>query len=249
MLYHLVDEVCAEIDQLDVAAALPWLQHQILGSARDTVEIIAREHPFPEGMDELQGALILVSTATIGHIKSTARLARELARRSKERTRPAAQRCALAGILAYLVQPHDLVPDDQPGGYGFVDDAVLLRAGHIAWLDALPDPATTIEQERDVLNGLIGVAPPQVRPQLLRAVASISHTVQLLSELDAQVAEAMLLQFVGNPLYFTPMPPRGPIAPVKRTEGHWHGGAYFQSDNIIIPGGPSLVDGELYIPN
>ena len=31
--------------------------------------------------------------------------------------------------------------------------------------------------------------------------------------------------------------------------GYWSGGAYFEGNNVIIPGGPSLIDGELFIPN
>lgn len=248
MLYPLVEDVCTAIDRLDVAEAVPWLQHQILHAAGDTVEQVARERFFPEGMDELQGALTLLAAATVGHIKQTSVLAREVARQSVEAERPMAQRCALAGVLAYLVQPHDLVPDDQPGGYGFVDDAVLLRAGRMAWMDALPHANGAAEREREVITGLIALAPPAARPQLLRAVASISHTVQLLTGLESRVAEVMLEQIVRNPLYFTPTAPRAHAAPPPSAAGHWYRGAYFHGENIIIPGGPSLIDGELSIP-
>jgi len=31
--------------------------------------------------------------------------------------------------------------------------------------------------------------------------------------------------------------------------GHWSNGAYFQGGNAVIPGGPSLINGKLFIPS
>lgn len=36
---------------------------------------------------------------------------------------------------------------------------------------------------------------------------------------------------------------------LPRGAGHWSGGAYFEGNDVIIPGGPSMIDGQLYIPD
>jgi len=34
----------------------------------------------------------------------------------------------------------------------------------------------------------------------------------------------------------------------SQDSGRWSNGAYFQNGNAVIPGGPSLIDGKLFVP-
>ena len=54
--------------------------------------------------------------------------------------------------LLYLVQPQDLIPDDAPGGYGFLDDCVLLHAARLAHLTQFPNPDAKAEALHKNLN-------------------------------------------------------------------------------------------------
>jgi hypothetical protein len=70
--------------------------------------------------------------------------------------------------------------------------------------------------------------------------------------LPAQIADAMTQQILDNPEGVTaPQAPMGFQMPNMSPPGvgHWSGGAYFEGGNVVMPGGPSLIDGQLYIPD
>ena len=80
----------------------------------------------------------------------------------------------------------------------------------------------------------------------------MAMTLQLMSMLDIFTLDLTLQQMINNPLQlptiqrpnnFNPSP--GPDLGL----GHWSNGAYFEGNNIIMPGGASLIDGELFIPD
>ena len=93
-------------------------------------------------VDESIRSAVRLGTASfmIDQIKEIPALAQEIvAEIRKPETRPEV-RCSLLASLVCLVQPQDLVPDDAPGGYGFLDDCVLLHAARLAHLTQFPNP-------------------------------------------------------------------------------------------------------------
>lgn len=98
----------------------------------------------------------------------------------------------------------------------------------------------------------VSFVPPEVEPRLEEALGGVATMFSLLRMLPEMVAGLTLQQIVANPLQaaapapppgFTPSPP-----PTPAYGGRWSGGAYFEGDDVIIPGGPSLIGGELFIP-
>jgi uncharacterized membrane protein YkvA (DUF1232 family) len=165
---------------------------------------------------------------------------------------PSALRCALAAVLAYLVQPNDLIPDGTSGGYGFVDDRAFLQAGLLEFLKVQPLQGFDLQQEESRLNLYASIMSMAVVPSMQLAVEGLSTTFQILYGLPPQIAEMLVQQIVANPLQAAaPAAPAGFAATgiPQVGGGHWNNGGYFENGNVIIPGGPALVDGELFIPD
>jgi len=144
------------------------------------------------------------------------------------RTTDAAVRCALTGALAYLVRPRDLLPDGLPGGFGFVDDCVILRATVTEFLDFLPRGFTTAEREKRMLELLAVAIPPPRLPEFQAAVEGIwlaFHTMLWMSDDEVEFTAARIIADpIGTPLPVSdrisiPLPP-GPrlsLAPGSET--------------------------------
>ena len=96
------------------------------------------------------------------------------------------------------------------------------------------------------------MVPLSVIPALQVAVQGMSMAFQLLRMLPPELIEFTTQQTLMNPLQMTaPQAPPGfaPSAAPSFGGGHWSGGAYFEGNNVIMPGGPSLIDGQLFIPD
>lgn len=253
MLPDLVEETCAKIDRLTLNEAHPALQRQVRQYAPEVASALMQQSRKRGLTATDEEALIGLSLLTLGLIKSLPPLARQMVRVLDDRRVASVRRLAVAGVLAYLVRPQDIIPDDAPGGYGFVDDAALLRAGLVEYLNLLPQGSANLENERQVVGLLVNLAPPQARPVLQQTIGAMSVTLQLMSMLEGPMAEAMLAQIIANPLQdVAPVAPQGfaPAACPDYSAGHWTPqGAYVEGGNIIMPGGgPALIDGQLFIP-
>ena len=87
--------------------------------------------------------------------------------------------------------------------------------------------------------------------ELQRAMQSILLMFQSMRMLPAQIADAVTQRILEDPLAATaPQAPPGWVPPSLSPPGggHWSGGAYFEDGNVLIPGGPALVNGQFYIP-
>jgi uncharacterized membrane protein YkvA (DUF1232 family) len=257
----MLDEVCHGIEALELQRDAP-----------DMLEEIRRARPdFATRLDEAMAALeakgksraaaqvvaLGIASFIISKVKEIPEIVQTMVAAANNRSTDPATRCAVLGALAYVVQPHDLIPDDAPGGYGFVDDAILLRTGMIEYLNLLPPNPTQDDLNRDVLQSFASLVPLAVLPALQQAVQGMTMAFQLLLALPPEVVEFTTQQILRNPLQMTaPQAPAGFRAPAYRDfsgsagRGHWSGGAYFEGNNVIMPGGgPSLIDGQLFIPS
>jgi len=249
MLYQLLAQVCEGIEKLDVSAELPQMFAQINRARPDLMGQIARASKNPEAQGRIAQA---IAFGALNCIKGIPKIANFLAAKTKERRVAPQVRCALASVLSYLVQPLDLLPDDAPGGYGYIDDSAVLRAGLIEYLKIDRVPQFDKDEEVQYANMVASLLPPAVVPTFQLVVGNMATAFQIMRALPGEIAELTLQQIIANPLQASaPATPQGfsPVPTPSYGGGHWSGGGYFEGGNVVVPGGPSLIDGNLFIPD
>lgn len=202
-LYELIEEVVGRIERLDprpgpdrnafaeqLRATRPDLFQQLEGGV--------------EGAQAL-GASTTLASCMLRLIKDIPVISEAMLHAIDRRGAEPAVRCALAGSLAYLVRLADLLPDDLPGGFGFVDDCVILRATATEFLDFLPTGFTTAERERRLLELLAVCVPPERMNEFQAAVEEIWLTFHVLLWESEEVAQELGSQLIDDPVG-TPLP-------------------------------------------
>ena len=205
VLDELLDEVVEGIAALDPDGAAPRFAGEL---TRARPDLFAGEGEVTRRTAAAQLTLVCGLPALVEAVRTAA---------AQPATHPAV-RCALVGALAYLVQPRDLVPDDAPAGYGFVDDCLLLRGAVSDYFDLLPAPPASIERERLQLR-LLALAVPRDRlGDLQEALGGIWRLFQRLLLLPPGEVEATRRAMESDPLAFAlpgaaPDPATPPAAP------------------------------------
>jgi len=259
-LYQLLDEVCRKIDALDLKRDAPAMLQEIRRARPDLTAKIDEVIAKGSAKEKTTAQVVAQTMASyvIKLIKDIPEMVRTMVAAANSPSTDPSIRCAVLGALAYVVQPRDLIPDDAPGGYGFVDDAALLRTGLIEYLDVLPPNPTQADLDRNVLQSFASLVPTSVLPALQQAVQGMAMAFQLLRMLPQELIEFTTQQILMYPLQMSaPQAPPGFSAPSfpnlggggMGDRGHWSGGAYFEGNSVIMPGGPSLIDGQLFIPS
>jgi uncharacterized membrane protein YkvA (DUF1232 family) len=226
-------------------AAHSELRAEIQHHAADAIAAYADSTNISEDV-----AAELITSVTMFYIKSVSVLGRQLAEKLRDPAQPISVRLAIASVLVYLVQPHDLIADDVPAGYGLIDDALLLRAGYVEYLRCFPLPEWSFQQEARIVNHLVQLCPRYVRPTLLQAISDMGVSLQLLAGMSPQDAAYTLAQIIAEPFAFSmPVAPEGfvPRPAMSYEQGGVLSGAYFENGNVFVPGGPMLVDGQLFV--
>ena len=118
---------------------------------------------------------------------------------------PAVQ-CAVATVLAYVVQPRDLIPDDAPGGYGFIDDTILLHAGFLDILSMEPPHAGRFKTQQEYLSYISSFAPPDVMVQLQQTVKNLETTLSVFRMLPREALEVTTRIIIDEPLRVSSIP-------------------------------------------
>jgi uncharacterized membrane protein YkvA (DUF1232 family) len=237
MLYRLVDEICSEIDRLSLHAAAPALEAQIMQAAPEAIAQVIKDSQRYGSNPTPEATAAVLALSAFGYIKGIPAVARQLLDNVTDQNVPAARRAAVASVLAYLAQPGDLIPDTAPGGYGFLDDAIIMRAGMVACLGDLPRTAGSVDNESKIIGFLVSLTPASARPALQEAVTVLSHRVQAMSELKQEMAEFMLAEIISNPLK-VPIPAAVGFKPKKVPDyaaTKWAGGAVFEGNEFMVP--------------
>lgn len=115
-------------------------------------------------------------------------------------TDPPALRLMQVAALAYLVNPGDLLPDDMPGGYGFVDDSIVLRAIAVTVPPLYGMDAAQVARERLVIDFHGLCIPRAIAPELVRAVQASTALVQMLGFLPPALVEGSIQSLLDDPL-------------------------------------------------
>jgi uncharacterized membrane protein YkvA (DUF1232 family) len=235
MLYRLVDEICSEIDSLSLNAVAPALEAQIMQAAPEAIAQVIKDSQRYGSNPTPEATAAVLALSAYGYIQGIPTVARQLLEDVRDEKVPVARRAAIASVLAYLAQPGDLISDDLPGGYGFLDDAVILRAGLVACRGSAPRAAGSVSAETKTVGFLISLTPAAVRPALQQAVTALSHRVQVMSELAEPTAAYMLAEIIANPLK-VPVPVVASGFTPKKVPNYaatsWAGGACFDGNQM-----------------
>lgn len=256
MLFQMVERTCGRLDALDVHRDQAGMLRQILaarpetGGDRDEVaRLVAEGVPLGVVREFFAGVDKKVAEVMIARAKESATIARRMTAVIRGNEVSLSAQVGLVVVLLYFVDPQDLVPDGAEGGYGFLDDAVLLRAGLIELLDELPPDPMQQEKHGDYIGMFASVLPPGVVPVLERLVRELQGIVRVLRGYPSGPLALLRDQLISTGrLANIPAVPRGavPTAPgFPGNLGHWDRGVYFEGRNAMVPGGPSLIDGKL----
>jgi uncharacterized membrane protein YkvA (DUF1232 family) len=257
MLFKQVEKVCKAIDALDPKRDGPEMHRQIERARPD----VRKLKEIPAVGQILFDAL---GPGQVRRVKHSSVIARRMidAVRKEEVGLPA--QVAILSVLIYFVKSDDLIPDHLGGGYGFVDDTVVLRAGLFDLLDEFPENATPAEEEGDFIYAISSLLPAEILPKLEEVVSGVRNSVQLLKLVPAFLLAPMRDQLISNPALaslpasapgFVPSPRGLSTLPNLRgfaggaSQGRWSGGMYFEGNDVIMTGGPSLIGGKLFIPD
>ena len=213
MLFQLLDEVCARIDALDVAKEAPRFAAELRRRNPHLEAEVAKGIP---GID----VDYLIEVMSMGHltlVKAIPGLVREMRTLVQSGACEPAFRCLLAATLAYTVQPRDLLPDDLPGGYGFVDDALMLHeACALSW-EVSGDMARA-EDTRKKFQFIFAAVPQDRHAQFQEAVRGMALLVNIMRMYGPELAAMRTQELIAHPLQ--PTVTEGdasiPTAPVAR---------------------------------
>ena len=219
MLVQLIQRVNEAVSRLSVETALPAFVGEWLRMRPGTKAEIAKT--VPEKNDSarqavLDGAIVSMAKGALGRIKKIPEMTSVMLERLQAHGTEPAVRCALASILAYVVQPRDLIPDDAPGGYGFLDDAVMVHAGYLD-VHALHADPEEIKPHENYLRFLAGFMPREVTAALQQTVQSLEMSLAFYRKLPADMLDATTQIIITNPL-----------APVNG------GGTGFKSSSVLL---------------
>lgn len=251
MLFQFVERICTTIDDIPDQPP-PELQEQIRAAASDSVaELMESCKRAGKPRTEEQASKTLAMLALTA-IKSIPRTARVMVGRINDERVDIGERCAMASILGYLVQPHDLIPDDAPGHYGYLDDATLLQAGLVEYADMHLPPGTDRENQAQLACSLVALAPTELRPHIQLGVTSMSEVLQMVRAMGSDVTDGIMQMIVGNPLVqpeSLTAPPGFHLRSARDYGGFFsRSGVYLEGNNIMLGGGvPSSINGRLFI--
>jgi uncharacterized membrane protein YkvA (DUF1232 family) len=203
MLFQMLDNVYTRINKLNFAEEMPRFASQ-LRKMRPSLEAELTAKGI--AADQLEQTILALSTAQLVLIKGIPKTADDMSKMLQSGSGEPAFRCVLAASLAYLVQPHDLLPDDLPGGYGFVDDALLLHEScALSW--EVEGNMARAEEMRKLFQFIFTFVPDGSRELFQSAISGIAMTLNIMRSLGPGLTEMTTQMLIANPLQ--PIAPQG----------------------------------------
>lgn len=197
MLFEMLDDICAEIAAIDLDEAVPTFTRQLTLMKPGLPRGLFAE---PTG-EEVSWAATRLSEGYITLIKEIPWYVNTLTRAAKDPHMEGGYRAAILGSLAYLVQPRDLIPDDLPGGFGLLDDCLLLHVTTAECMAYLPrNTATTESRETLLANFLALTIPDQRLPVFREATQGIRHLIFHIGLMDPEQLTEAISSLQENPL-------------------------------------------------
>ena len=196
MLQDMLDDICAEIAAVAWDEALPDFARQLMlmkpALARGLFEVASDE--------QVSWASDRLAEGYLALIKDIPWYVNALSGAAKDPHMEGGYRAAILGSLAYLVQPRDLIPDDLPGGFGFIDDCLLLHVTTAECMAYLPRDTSTEKREVLLANTLALTVPDQRMDVFREAAEGIRHLIFHIDLMDPEQIEQTIEALQANPL-------------------------------------------------
>jgi len=210
---------------MDIAAEVPRFAAQ-LRKMRPSLKSELKAQGI--AVDQHEKSFLALSAAQITVIKGIPAITTEMSKVLQAGSAEPAYRCVLAASLAYLVQPHDLLPDDLPGGYGFVDDSLLLHeACALSW--EISGDKARADEKRKIFQFIFIFVPDGKQQLFQNAISGLAMTLNIMRSLDPMLAEMTTQTLIANPMQ--PITPQGGAGAVP-------GSSAFGSQFSSYPSGP-----------
>lgn len=184
----------------EVAPRLARLDDDSDGAAF-AAELRARR---PEAFADLsdpdgERAALAIAERCLAELRKIPELARFLTGRLNDYGEPPAVQAGIAYALAYLVCPVELLADDLPGGFGYVDDALMVCA--LAGAVVMDQPGAQARfSEIEAAIRILGMGLPRDLAPLLRDAADDAmRTVFALGHIPRAVLEELTRQYIEFP--------------------------------------------------
>ncbi len=225
MLNELLDRVVGDIEAIDPAEAVGPYADQIQIMKPQLVEQLAGEL----GTERARWAAEQLSFAHLSLIKSIPDQVQVLVRAADDPAMERQFRAAILGTLVYLARDRDLIPDDLPGGFGLIDDCMLLHVTTCECLEYLPRGTSTRLEER-LKAAFLNLAVPTGRlPQFRDEVENVRRMIFRLGLLAPQKLDGLIEAMNADPLGAGP----AALAAVDDTREPPEGPDYFDTPSSI----------------
>ncbi|MBN1697969.1 MAG: DUF1232 domain-containing protein [Spirochaetales bacterium] len=199
MLFKLIDETCSRINKMDPMAEAPKFAAQLLKMKPNFKRELQAQGIEAEN---IEGAFSTLCLAQLGVTKGIPAIAEEMTQMLRKGGGEPAFRCVIAAGLAYFVQPRDLLPDNLPGFYGFLDDALMLHeACALSW--EVTGNTAQAEEKRKIFQFIFMFVPDQSIELFRSAVSGLAVTLNMMRCLDPSMAEMTTQMIIAQPLQQT----------------------------------------------
>jgi uncharacterized membrane protein YkvA (DUF1232 family)/thiol-disulfide isomerase/thioredoxin len=111
--------------------------------------------------------------------------------------RPTYQRLGALSALYYLVAPQDALDDNLPGGYGYLDDFLVLSSGMYYYVQKT-DPAR-VQQVANLMTLIWLSLPPAVVGPLMQYITRMEFEAQHLASLSEEQLRPLFAQLRSQP--------------------------------------------------
>ena len=203
MLLGLVHKVSDTVSAIDPVEDAPEFVNTWLAHRPEQRELAFANVTDPEARDT---AFRMFAAGALAIVKRIPTMIDVMVERLHSDEVDAAVQCAVATVLAYVVQPRDLIPDDAPGGYGFIDDTILLHAGFLDILSMEPPNAGEFRTQQEYLSYISSFAPPPVMARLRETVQSMEVTLSVFRTLPREALETTTRIIVDDPFSVSTTP-------------------------------------------
>jgi uncharacterized membrane protein YkvA (DUF1232 family) len=211
MLFKLLDEMCRRVDLIDYNKDDLLAMSRQIESAQPA---LWKEMSAKTGGD---GELFKVAALLLVMIKE---LPERIGRMRTKLTDPSTDpvtRAILATVLAYLVTPRDIIPDDLPGDYGLLDDVLLARVALFESTGELPKRGPEITRSGRDSEYCRRAISEEHMPVLKATVQGISTMAQAFRALPEDMLTLAVEQIIENPLQAAQAPPPPGLTPTPNS--------------------------------
>ena len=195
MLSRMLNEVVERIEAFEIAGERAAFAGELRAARPDLFGQLSERF----GEDDTGRIARMIASSQLGLIKDIPVIVGCVRQAIDQSSTHPAVRCAMVGALAYLAKPRDLIPDDRPGGFGFVDDCMILRATTSEYFDVLPPGFTNHQRERDNLRLLAISVPPGQRKKFQEAINGVWQMFHSLLLVPPAEVEHTIQQITRNP--------------------------------------------------